>query len=193
MTAPTASRLKETERVQAGPGGPGRGPMGGGMIGQKASEFVPSAKRLLRRMSPERNKAYAVLVLTVLSVAAMSVGPRVLGQATDLIFTGLIGGSLPAGLTKAEAVAGLRREGEDQVASMVSAMDVVPGQGVDFDAVGRVLLVVLAIYLVGSLLAWLAGYLLNDVVQGTVRRMRADVEDKVHALPLGYFDQQPRG
>ncbi|MGZ5403219.1 MAG: ABC transporter ATP-binding protein [Nocardioides sp.] len=193
MTAPTASRLKETERVQAGPGGPGRGPMGGGMIGQKASEFVPSAKRLLRRMSPERNKAYAVLVLTVLSVAAMSVGPRVLGQATDLIFTGLIGGSLPAGLTKAEAVAGLRREGEDQIASMVSAMDVVPGQGVDFDAVGRVLLVVLAIYLVGSLLAWLAGYLLNDVVQGTVRRMRADVEDKVHALPLGYFDQQPRG
>ena len=44
-----------------------------------------------------------------------------------------------------------------------------------------------------SLLSWLQGYLLNDVVQGTVLRMRSDVEDKVNRLPLGYFDQQPRG
>jgi ATP-binding cassette subfamily B protein len=190
-----STQLKETERVQSGPAGPGpgRGPMGGGMVGQKATDFGPSAKRLLRRMRPERVKAYAVLLLTVLSVAAMSVGPRVLGEATDLIFAGLVGGRLPEGLTKSEAVVGLRRQGEDQVASMVEAMDVVPGQGVDFDAVGRVLLVVLGIYVLGSLLAWLAGYLLNDVVQGTVRRMRADVEDKVNALPLGYFDRQPRG
>ena len=46
-------QLKETERVQAGPGGPGRGPFGGGMVGQKASTFVPSAKRLLARMAPD--------------------------------------------------------------------------------------------------------------------------------------------
>ena len=188
-----STQLKETERVQAGPAGPGRGPMGGGMVGQKATDFGPSAMRLLRRMAPERVKAYAVLLLTVLSVAAMSVGPRVLGEATDLVFAGLVGGRLPEGLTKSEAVAGLRRQGEDQVASMVGAMDVVPGQGVDFDAVGRVLLLVLGIYVLGSLLGWLAGYLLNDVVQGTVRRMRSDVEDKVNALPLGYFDRQPRG
>ncbi|GAA1478105.1 ABC transporter ATP-binding protein [Nocardioides aestuarii] len=186
-------QMKETERIQAPAGGPGRGPMGGGMVGQKASDFGPSAKRLLRRMAPERTKALAVVGLTVLSVLAMSVGPRVLGVATDLIFAGLVGGRLPEGVTKEQAVEGLRQQGEDKIASMVSAMDVVPGQGVDFDAVGRVLLIVLGIYVLGSLLAWLAGYLLNDVVQGTVRRMRADVEDKVHALPLGYFDQQPRG
>ena len=63
----------------------------------------------------------------------------------------------------------------------------------DFTAVGDVLLLVLAVYVAASLLAWLQGYLLNDVVQGTVRRMRADVEDKVNALPLSYFDKQPRG
>ena len=193
MSTTEKGRMKEAERIQAPQGGPGRGPMGGGMVGQKASDFGPSAKRLLRRMAPERTKAFTVVGLTVLSVVAMSVGPRVLGVATDLIFAGLVGGRLPAGVTKEQAVEGLRRQGEDKVASMVSAMDVVPGQGVDFDAVGRVLLIVLGIYVLGSLLAWLAGYLLNDVVQGTVRRMRADVEDKVHALPLGYFDQQPRG
>ena len=51
----------------------------------------------------------------------------------------------------------------------------------------------LAVYAAASLLAWLQGYLLNDVVQRTVFRMRGDVEEKVNALPLSYFDQQPRG
>ena len=72
-------------------------------------------------------------------------------------------------------------------------MDVVPGEGVDFTALAHVLMIVVAIYAAASLLAWLQGYLLNDVVQNTVRRMRGDVEDKVNALPLEYFDQQPRG
>ena len=49
--------MKETERIEAPMGGPGRGPMGGGMVGQKAMTFGPSAKRLIRRMAPERNRA----------------------------------------------------------------------------------------------------------------------------------------
>ena len=186
-------QLKETERIDAGAGGPGRGPMGGGMIGQKANSFGPSTRRLVARMRPERHRAYAVIALTVLSVIASAVGPKILGRATDLIFSGLIGGRLPQGTSKAEAIEGLRRQGEGKVADMVSGMDVVPGQGVDFEAVGDVLLIVLAIYVTSSLLAWLAGYLLNDVVQRTVFGLRSEVQDKVHRLPLGYFDKQPRG
>lgn len=187
-----SSELKETERIQAGPG-PGRGPMGGGMVGGKANTFWPSIRRLMARMAPYKVKTIAVVALTVVSVLANAVGPRVLGRATDLIFNGVIGGDLPAGMTKAEAVQMLRERGMDKTADMVSGMDLVPGQGVDFDAVGQVLLIVLAIYAGAAVLAWLAGYLLNDVVQGTVRRMRNDVEDKVNALPLSYFDRQPRG
>jgi ATP-binding cassette, subfamily B, multidrug efflux pump len=185
-------QLKETERVEAGPG-PGRGPFGGGMVAQKASSFGPSARRLIGRMRPERTKVGGVIGLTVTSVVLTAVGPRILGKATDLIFAGLIGGRLPAGVTKAQAVQALRDRGDDKVASMVASMDVHPGQGVDFGAVGHVLMIVLAIYVCGSALAWLAGYLLNDVVQGTVLRMRSDVEDKVNRLPLSYFDKQPRG
>ncbi|MEO5653229.1 MAG: ABC transporter ATP-binding protein [Marmoricola sp.] len=191
MTTPTPA-LKETERIQAGPG-PGRGPFGGGMVGQKASSFKPSAKRLVGRLAPDRARAIWVVVLAVLSVLLTAVGPRILGRATDLIFSGLIGSKLPAQMTKAEAVAALRARGEQKYADMVSAMDVRPGQSVDFDAVGKVLLLVLAVYVVASALAWLQGYLLNDLVQGTVLRMRGEVEDKVNKLPLSYFDQQPRG
>ena len=191
--APQQGQLKETERVQAGPG-PGRGPFGGGMVGQKASNFKPSAKRLLRRMSPYRLKAGAVVALAVVSVTLTALGPKLLGHATDLIFAGVLGKQLPAGSTQEQAVAGLRARGHARVADMVAAMDnLVPGRGVDFGAVGRVLLIVLAVYLAASLLSFLQGYLLNDVVQGTIRRMRADVEDKVNRLPLSYFDRQPRG
>jgi ATP-binding cassette subfamily B multidrug efflux pump len=186
-------QLKETERIQAGPG-PGRGPFGGGMVGQKASNFKPSAQRLAARMGPDRHKAFGVLLLALCSVGLTALGPRILGKATDLIFEGLIGGRIPVGTSKAEAVAQLRAQGKGKVADLLAGMDhVVPGRGVDFPAVGHVLMIVLAVYVAASLLAWLQGYLMNDVVQGTILRMRSDVEDKVNNLPLSYFDRQPRG
>jgi ATP-binding cassette subfamily B multidrug efflux pump len=189
---PAAGQLKETERVVAGPG-PGRSPFGGGIMGQKASDFKPSAKRLLGRMRPQRVKLGAVISLTVASVVLSAIGPRILGRATDLIFAGLIGGRLERGVTKAQAVAGLRERGDDKVANLVASLDLTPGQSVDFTAVGHVLLIVLAIYITGAVLAWSAGYLLNGVVQSTILKMRSDVEDKVNRLPLSYFDKQPRG
>jgi ATP-binding cassette subfamily B protein len=192
-------QLKETERVQAGPG-PGRGPFGGGMVGQKAHDFKPNAKRLIRRMAPERARAIGVVLLAVASVGLMSLGPRILGRATDLIFAGLTGnqlsrsGKVPDGTTQQQVVDGLQQQGDDKQASMIASMKhFVVGQGIDFAAVGHVLLLVLCVYVAASVLSWLQGYLLNDVVQGTVKRMRSDVEDKVNSLPLSYFDQQPRG
>jgi ATP-binding cassette subfamily B multidrug efflux pump len=173
--------FKATERIEAPQGGPGRGPMGGGMVGQKAMDFVPSAKRLAARMRPDRGKAVLVVLLGVGSVALMSVGPRILGHATDLVFNGYIGSRVPAGTPRSE------------LPEAVQGMDVVPGRGVDFTAVGHVLMIVLLIYAVASVLGWLQGFVLNTVVQSTVRTLRQDVEDKINRLPLGYFDRSPRG
>jgi ATP-binding cassette subfamily B protein len=53
--------------------------------------------------------------------------------------------------------------------------------------------VVLGLYAAASVFGWAQGYLLNDVVQRTVFRLRSDVEDKLNRLPLPYFDRQPRG
>ncbi|WP_134740055.1 ABC transporter ATP-binding protein [Nocardioides sp. 503] len=153
-----AGTMKETERIEAPVGGPGRGPMGGGMVGQKAMTFGPSARRLVGLLTPQRHKAIAVVALAVVSVTLMALGPRLLGHATDLIFDGYLS-----------------------------------RQPIDFDGVRDVLLGVLGIYAGASVLGWLQGYLLNDVVQQTVSVMRSDVEDKVNALPLQYFDRQPRG
>jgi ATP-binding cassette subfamily B protein len=160
---------------------------------QKAKAFKPSARRLLGRLAPERTGALAVIALAIVSVALSLSGPRLLGRATDLIFSGALGRELPAGLSKSEAIAMLREQGEGRTADMLSAMNVVPGHGVDFGAVAHVLELVALLYAGASLFAWLQGYLLNIVVQRTVRRLRTDAQAKLDRLPLAYFDTQPRG
>ncbi|MEU6135531.1 ABC transporter ATP-binding protein [Nocardioides sp. NPDC047086] len=186
-------QMKKTERIVRPQGGPG--PMGaGGAVGDKAMNFVPSAKRLLTRMAPYRIHAFATIGLAAISVTLMSLGPWLLGKATNIIFGGVFSRQLPAGITQEEAVEGLRAQGDDKLADMLSGMDyVTPGQGVDFDALRSALLVVLAVYLIASLLSFVQGWILNSVVQGTVKGLREDVEKKVHSVPLSYFDKQPRG
>ncbi|MFI9405813.1 ABC transporter ATP-binding protein [Nocardia sp. NPDC052316] len=161
----------------------------------KPKSFVPSLKRLLRRLAPERLFVWLVVVLAIVSVVLNTLGPYLLGKATNIVFDGVVGKQLdvPAGTTKEQAVEYLRAKGDNTFADMLSAMHVVPGVGVDFDAVGRVLLLVLALYLGASVFGWLQAYLLNLVINRTVKRLRSDIEDKIHRLPLRYFDSQPRG
>jgi ATP-binding cassette subfamily B protein len=173
----------------------GRGPMGGGGFGPpaKAKAFGSSAKRLLRRLAPERTAILAVLIAAVTGVVLNVSGPKILGGATNVIFSGFLGGRLPATMTHDQAVASLHASGNDRLADMVESMGVRPGHGIDFDALWRVLALVMILYAGASLFTWLQGYILNFAVQRTVKRLRADVEDKLMRVPLAYFDGQPHG
>lgn len=168
------------------------GPMPGAP-GQKAKSFGPTLKRLLQRLAPDRTFVVAIFLLTVAAVVMNTLGPQILGKATNLIFDGVVGKQLPAGLTKDQAVASMREQGQDRLADMLSAMHVVPGVGVDFGAVGRVLLLVLVLYVLASVFNWLQAYLLTTVINRAVQRLRSEVEDKIHRLPLSYFDTNARG
>jgi len=183
--------MKETERVEA-PRGPGHG-MLVGQVGQKAMSFGPSLKRLAGHLKPQRLKVTLVFISALVSVALAAIGPRVLGRATDIVFAGAIGGRLPDGMTREQAIEGAREAGRSQIADLLSGIDFTPGVGIDFDALGAVLLMVVFLYLGSSLLSFLQGWLLNDVVQNTIYRLRSSVEDKLNRLPLSYFDRQPRG
>jgi ATP-binding cassette subfamily B protein len=175
-------------------GGFGGGRFGGaGMPPEKAMSFGPSVRRLIGRLSPERPKILGVIGLGVTSVAFVVIGPKLLGHATDLIFAGAIGKLLPPGETTDQVIAAARAAGNANLADMLAQMHVVPGQGIDFSALGSVLMLALGLYAASAVFSWMQGYLLNDVVQLTVFRLRADVEDKLSRLPLQYFDRQPRG
>ncbi|GHE37214.1 multidrug ABC transporter ATP-binding protein [Streptosporangium violaceochromogenes] len=186
--------MTTTRRPPAGGGPFGRGPFSpAGMPAEKSMDFGASSRRLIRRLSPERGRVVTVIGLAVTSVAFAVIGPKILGRATDLIFNGVVGRHLTPGTTKEQAVEAARASGNGDFADLLTGMDVVPGHGVDFAALGTVLTWALVLYVAASVFGWLQGYLLNDVVQRTVFRLRADVEDKLNRLPLHFFDGQPRG
>ncbi|WP_239579331.1 ABC transporter ATP-binding protein [Microlunatus panaciterrae] len=155
--------------------------------------FWPSTRRLLGKLRPERLIIGLVMAMAVVGVALNVFGPKILGWATDVIFTGVIGKMLPAGGTKEQVVAQLRAAGQNTFADMVQRLDVVPGQGIDFTALSQILLFALAVYVVSSGFMLWQGYLLNGAVQRSVKTLRDEVEAKINRLPLSYFDKQPRG
>ncbi len=188
-------KAAEARRGPARRGGPPHMMMG--QPGEKSLNFGPSAKRLLGRLRPERGKVVAVVALVVVSVSLSSIGPKILGRATDLIFGGLLGRQLgqnvPPGTTTEQVIAGLRARGDNTMADMLERAGVVVGQGIDFGAVADVLLLVTALYVASSFLLWVQGWILQGVLARTMYRLRQDVEAKLNRLPLPYFDKQPRG
>src|SRR5271154_1054721 len=130
----------------------------------RARDFSGSAGRPGKLLAPQRRTAVAVTALSVAGTAIGVVVPRILGHATDLLFNGVIGRRLPAGITKAQAVAEARARGDNAFADLLSGMNVVPGRGVDFDAVGRTLALALMMYLFAALLVWGQARLLNVTV-----------------------------
>lgn len=182
-------------KPQPGGGGGGHGPMGG-MFGPppaKSKDFRGSLKRLLKELGPERRILSLVFVLITISVVIGSFGPKILGRATNYVFYGFLGHQIPAGVSKAQAIAGLRAQGENRLADMLSASGMVPGRGIDFHSLYRVLLLAGGLYLISSLFMWMQGYLMAGVTQRTVFRLRRLAEEKLGRLPLSYFDTASRG
>ena len=180
--------LKLAAEAQAASGDWHDGPPPG-----KAEAFWPSFKRMVGLLGTYRVSLMIVALAAVGTVVLAVAAPKVLGQATNVIFEGVVSTMLPAGTTKAQAVEALRARGMDDFATMLSAMDVVPGAGIDYTRLGRILTVVLGLYVGSGLLNWLEGWLINRITIKALYRLRAQVEDKVHRLPLSYFDTVQRG
>lgn len=152
-----AAPAKAPERPKYQPTGGARG-WGQAAPVEKSMNFGPSMKRLLGHLAPERTILILVIALAVAGIVLSVIGPKILGRATDVIFTG-----------------------------------VVTGHGIDFDKLGRILLLAIGLYAASALFLWIQGYLLNGAVQRSIRTLRNEVEAKLNRLPLSYFDRQTRG
>ncbi|WP_328776568.1 ABC transporter ATP-binding protein/permease [Streptomyces goshikiensis] len=171
------------------------GPGGRMMMGpnERSLDFKASGQRLLKQLTQDRAKLWGMVVAVVGSVGCAVVGPKILGQATDLVFAGIVGRQMPAGITKQQALDKLRADGHGGMADMLSGTDFTPGQGIDFGAVGVVAIWALVVFTLAGLLMLVATRLSNHVMNGTVYRMREELQGKLSRLPLSYFDQQKRG
>jgi len=188
----------ERATPQRGPGPAGgfaHGPARfmGGMSTEKALNFSGSSRRLLGMLAPQRALIMIALAMGVISVSLSVTGPKVLGNVTNLIFTGVISKGLPAGVTKAQVIAHLRAIGSTTEAKLLGAMQLTPGHGVDFDTVGMVLLLLALIYAAAAACGVVQGRIVARLVQKAVYDLRQQVEAKLSRLPLSYFDRQPRG
>ncbi|WNM34976.1 ABC transporter ATP-binding protein [Streptomyces sp. Li-HN-5-11] len=173
------------------------GPMGRMMAGggpdNRSMDFKKSGRRLIAQFKPERITIYGLVLCVVVSVTLSVIGPKILGKATDLVFAGIIGRQMPAGLTKDQVLQGMRQRGQGAIADMLGSTDFTPGKGIDFGAVGSVLLFALSTFMVAGLLMAVATRLVNRSVNRTMFRMREDVQTKLSRLPLSYFDKRQRG
>lgn len=129
-----------------------------GMPAEKSKDFKASTKRLLRLLRPHRVRVVIVLVMAIVSVSLSVTGPKLLGNATNVVVEGLF-----------------------------------RADGIDFARLHRILILTAALYVGASLLAWGQAYIVATLVQRTMQTLRAQVEDKLHRLPLSYVDSQPRG
>ncbi|MDT0179497.1 ABC transporter ATP-binding protein [Microbacterium sp. ARD31] len=165
----------------------------------KASQFGPSFFRMIGLLSPYKWWFGLVTLAGAVGVVLAVIAPKVLGEATNIVFEGFLSNFLGqnpalAGLSQDEAVAALRSQGQDDFANIVGAMqNYAPGAGVDFDALKVVITWVLVIYVVSAVLTWMQGYVINVIMVRTMWRLREQVEAKLNRLPLSHFDRVQRG
>ncbi|MEO5918463.1 MAG: ABC transporter ATP-binding protein [Candidatus Limnocylindrales bacterium] len=172
----------------------GGGPFGGaGLPPEKPKEFRGTFRRLVDTLRPEVGRILLVVAFAIVSVGCAAVGPKLLGNATNILFDGVVSQQLSAGISQQQAVDALRADGQTRLANMLASMTVTPGAGVDLTALRNVLLVVATVYILSSLFSWAQSYVMAGVSQRTVYRMRRDVDVKLSRLPLRYFDSHSRG
>ncbi len=182
-----------------GPGGrPQAGQRGGPFMGlsapvERSKDFRGTLRKLVARLRPERAVIALVVVLGSLSVVFSVVGPKITGNAMNIIFDGVFGKTLPAGISKEQAVELLRGQGKGQIADVLAATNAIPGVGIDFTALAQVLALAVFVYVLASLLAWAQAYIMAGVAQRTVYGLRREVEEKLARLPLRYFDSHAHG
>ena len=160
------------ERRGQQPGG--MGPMGRGgwgamgRPGEKPKDFGATAKRLLGYFLPQKFLLLVVLGAAIIGTVFNVVGPKILGLATTKLFDGL----------QADYQAYLHH---------------LPGPGVDFGYIGRILLFLLGLYIISAIFMYIQQYVMAGVSQKTVYRLRREVEEKLNRLPLKYFDSRTHG
>ena len=174
----------------------GPGPFGSpiGMPVEKASDVRGTVRRMLARLAPEKGRlALGRRRWRSRPSAARSPARSCSGTPPTSSSRASWARSCRPASPRSRWSRGLRAQGRTTQADLVNALDVVPGQGVDFAQLQHALLVVLAVYLLASLFAWAQGWIMAGVTQRVVFAIRQEADRKIGRLPLAYVDRHARG
>jgi len=142
----------------------GRKPHGGppGAPFEKAKDFKGTIKKILRYIGGYKYLLLLVCLLAAVSMVFYVQGPKILGQATTILFEGVV--------------------------AMVSGTG-----GIDFAAIGTVLLTVIGIYAFSELCGFLSAIAMTQIVQNTTYRLRREINEKIARMPMKYFEKNTVG
>ncbi|WP_434797520.1 ABC transporter ATP-binding protein [Terrisporobacter vanillatitrophus] len=147
------------------PRGP-RGPMGGHAMGgpvEKAKDFKGTMRTLMSYLAEYKLSIIIVFIFAIGSVTFSVIGPKILGKATTEIFNGLVG----------------KVSGE--------------GTGIDFEAIKRILIALVILYIVSAVFSFVQGYVMSSISQKVAYNLRDELVKKINRLPMKYFDTKTHG
>ena len=133
------------------------------MKGEKASNFKGTMKKLIGYLGPFKLPIVIVFVFAVGSTVFSILGPKILGKATTKLFEGVMA----------------------QIAGKSG--------GIDFQAISRILLGVLGLYLMSALFSYIQGWIMSGVSIKITYQFRKDILSKINRMPLKYFDGTSHG
>ncbi|WP_066685205.1 ABC transporter ATP-binding protein [Christensenella intestinihominis] len=147
------------------PSGAKHGPMGRGvpMTGAKAKDFKGSMSRLLRYIGKYKIAVVVVFIFAIASAVFSIIGPKLMGNATTVLFEGVMG----------------------QISGS--------GDGIDFVRISQILIMLVILYGISALFGYIQGYIMTGVSNKVTYRLRKDISEKVNTLPLSYFDRNSHG
>lgn len=143
------------------------GPMGGGrkmaMPTEKAKDFKGTLKKLLKYLGKYKISIIIVILFAMLSTIFAIVGPKILGEATTILFEGVVN------------------------------MMAQNGIGIDFDGIKNILLTLLGLYIISAVFSYIQGWIMSKVTMNVTYKLRKDISHKINKLPLSYFDKKTQG
>jgi len=143
-----------------------RGPMGGPAMNgpvEKAKDFKGTMSTLMSYLAKYKLSIIIVFIFAIGSVTFSVIGPKILGKATTEIFNGLVG----------------KVSGE--------------GSGIDFEAIKRILIVLVILYIVSAIFSFVQGYVMSGISQKVAYNLRDELVKKINRLPMKYFDTKTHG
>ncbi len=161
------SNLKKETTQKRGPFGGGgmHGGPGGGMMrgGEKARDFKGTIQKLIDYLKEYKTKIILVLIAASTSTIFSIVSPKILGKATTKLYEGVVA----------------------QIAGT--------GTGIDFVYIGRIMLILIGLYLLSALLSYAQGWVMTDISMKMTYRFRKEISKKINRMPLKYFDGTTHG
>ena len=162
------------------------GPMGAmGRPVEKAKDFSGTLKRLLLYFLPEKVNLTIVFICAIFGTVFNIVGPKILGFATTRLFNNLI----TRFIIQASNQIIIQQTAQNPTLPLQPS----PVPGIDFGYIGRVILILIVLYVISAIFIFIQQYLMAGVSQRTIYKMRQEVDEKLARLPLKYFDGRTHG